>query len=97
MCPTSPDTLRSFPFVSEDPFVLDDAPHVYFAGNQPRYETELIEDDGTTRLICVPSFRKSKSIVLLDLTTLQTYEYKFDCSCLVNMPPTDELEFNPNC
>ena len=42
ICPTCPDTLRSFPFVNEDPFIIDDAPHVYFAANQPKFETELI-------------------------------------------------------
>jgi DNA polymerase delta subunit 2 len=31
--PTSPDTLRSFPFVDKDPFVVKDSPNVYFAGN----------------------------------------------------------------
>ena len=31
--PTSPDTLRSYPFVNEDPFVIDELPNIYFAGN----------------------------------------------------------------
>lgn len=33
LCPTAPDTLRSFPFVNEDPFVITESPHIYFAGN----------------------------------------------------------------
>ena len=36
-CPTSPDTLRSYSFTETDPFVIQDAPHVYFSGNQPIY------------------------------------------------------------
>jgi len=96
MFPTSPDTLRAFPFIDEDPFVIMDAPHVYFAGNQPTYCTKLIkneEENEATRVICVPSFRRTKSVVLLDLDTLQSYEYKFDCAMICNMTKTDELEF----
>lgn len=33
ICPTCPDTLRSFPFREYDPFIVADAPHVYFCGN----------------------------------------------------------------
>lgn len=33
-CPTSPDTLRSYSLTETDPFVIQDAPHVYFSGNQ---------------------------------------------------------------
>jgi len=40
--PTSPDTLRAFPYVDTDPFVLQQAPHVYFAGNQEEYGERLV-------------------------------------------------------
>ena len=42
ICPTAPDTLRAFPYVSEDPFVVDEAPHVYFCGNQETYGERLV-------------------------------------------------------
>ena len=45
------------------------------------------------RLVCVPSFRRSKSIVLVDLQTLQSYEYKFDCSLIANTFDSNQLEF----
>lgn len=85
MFPTTPDTLRSYPFIGEDPFVLHDAPHVYFCGNQPEYGSRLLHTDmqEVTRLISVPTFRSSKSIVLLDTQTLQAYEYKFTAGSLV--------------
>ena len=72
MFPTCPDTLRSYPFVHEDPFVISELPNIYFAGNQPNYETMFKKMSSTSvcRLIAVPSFRRSKSIVLVDLTTL---------------------------
>jgi DNA polymerase delta subunit 2 len=37
ICPTTPDTLRSYSFTENDPFIVSDAPHVYFCGNQPIY------------------------------------------------------------
>jgi len=32
LCPTAPDTLRCFPFRDGDPFVINKAPDVFFAG-----------------------------------------------------------------
>jgi hypothetical protein len=32
------------------------------------------------KLISIPAFRKSKSIILMDLETLQCYEMKFELS-----------------
>lgn len=37
LCPTAPDTLRSFPFREEDPFIVHTAPHIFFAGCQQSY------------------------------------------------------------
>jgi DNA polymerase delta subunit 2 len=85
VCPTAPDTLRAFPYVDTDPFVMLQAPHVYFAGNQEEYGERLVTSGLTTckqavKILSVPIFRKSKSIVLLDVTSLQSYEVKFDLS-----------------
>jgi DNA polymerase delta subunit 2 len=45
IAPTAPDTLWTYPFQDGDPFVLerDMCPHVFVIGNQPKYETTLIE------------------------------------------------------
>uniref|UniRef100_A0A1B0D4R2 DNA polymerase alpha/delta/epsilon subunit B domain-containing protein n=1 Tax=Phlebotomus papatasi TaxID=29031 RepID=A0A1B0D4R2_PHLPP len=53
--PTCPDTKFAYPILGKDPFVIDDCPHVYFAGNCPEYQTELIKDSAgrQIRLICV--------------------------------------------
>ena len=32
-----------YPFVDDDPFVIQNCPHVVFAGNQPQYATSVIE------------------------------------------------------
>ena len=75
LCPTAPDTLRAFPYVEEDPFVVHEAPHVYFAGNQAQYGERLVTTGLATRvnavkLIAIPTFRKTHSIVLLDVSSL---------------------------
>ena len=36
-------SLASFPYSGEDPFIIEKYPHVYFAGNQPRFQTKTIE------------------------------------------------------
>ncbi|OJJ83879.1 DNA-directed DNA polymerase delta subunit POL31 [Aspergillus glaucus CBS 516.65] len=43
--PTAPDTIWSYPFQTHDPFVLHSCPHIFFAGNQPRFKTALIEGE----------------------------------------------------
>jgi DNA polymerase delta subunit 2 len=47
--PTSPDTLTSYPFKMDDPFLLKATPHVLFAGNQPAFGQRLV----TGALQCV--------------------------------------------
>ena len=75
LCPTAPDTLRCFPFREDDPFVIERAPDVLFAGCQPCYGEETIfqhknSRESAVKLISVPTFAKTRSIVLLDLETL---------------------------
>ena len=43
LVPTAPDTLTAYSFPDRDPFVIDAAPHVLFAGNQPSFATRLVE------------------------------------------------------
>ena len=72
LCPTAPDTLRSFPFASEDPFIIRECPHVFFAGNQEKFEDKLVSIDKNraVRLVSVPAFRETKSFVLVDMENL---------------------------
>lgn len=96
ICPTAPDTLRAFPYVDEDPFVVHSCPHVYFSGNMEAYGERLVESNVATckqavKIISVPTFRKTRSIVLLDLTSLQSYEVKLEVSEGI-MPVRDSAE-----
>ncbi|KAI0866095.1 DNA polymerase alpha/epsilon subunit B-domain-containing protein [Xylaria cubensis] len=76
--PTAPDTLWSYPFQDDDPFVMHTCPHLYFVGNQPEFGTKAIqgEDGQTVRLIAVPSFSATKEIVLVDTETLDVSTVK---------------------
>ncbi|KMK54541.1 DNA polymerase delta subunit 2 [Aspergillus fumigatus Z5] len=48
--PTAPDTIWSYPFQTNDPFVMQSCPHIFFAGNQPRFKTAVLESDSPLRL-----------------------------------------------
>lgn len=78
--PTAPDTLYCYPYDNFDPFVLvEELPHVYFVGNQKKFDTKKLEYEGkTVRLISVPSFQESGEIILLDLNTLDTEIVKIE-------------------
>ncbi|KAF4119633.1 DNA polymerase delta subunit 2 [Geosmithia morbida] len=76
--PTAPDTLWSYPFQDDDPFVLNECPHLYIVGNQPAFGTRTIHgpEGQTVRLITVPSFADTKEIVLVDTDTLDVSKVK---------------------
>jgi DNA polymerase delta subunit 2 len=81
MAPTAPETLASFPYKNEDPFILTETPHVYFAGNQPRFVEKLVQDESqgiTARVIGVPSFAETSTIVLVNLRTLECEPVSFN-------------------
>lgn len=53
--------------------MLQDCPHIFFAGSQPKFDTALIEgqDGQTVRLIAVPRFAETGEVVLVDMETLE--------------------------
>ncbi|KAJ5543222.1 DNA polymerase alpha/epsilon subunit B [Penicillium sp. DV-2018c] len=48
--PTAPDTIWSYPYQTDDPYVIESCPHIFFAGNQPQFKTATIEGDVPLRL-----------------------------------------------
>ena len=42
LVPTAPDTLTCYPFQDSDPFIMKEAPHVFFAGNQPEFGARMV-------------------------------------------------------
>ncbi|MEW5307844.1 MAG: hypothetical protein WDW36_010217 [Sanguina aurantia] len=96
LAPTAPETLTCYPFNALDPFILKQTPHVMFTGNQPTFMTSLVpaaspsgssqdmeadlSQQPSVRLIAIPSFSKTGTIVLLNLRTLQCHPMTFDTS-----------------
>ncbi|RYO88529.1 hypothetical protein DL766_001567 [Monosporascus sp. MC13-8B] len=76
--PTAPDTLWSYPFQDDDPFVMENCPHLYFVGCQPEFGTKVVygPQGQSVRLITVPSFSATKEIVLVDSETLEVTKVK---------------------
>ena len=78
--PTAPDTLWCYPFQERDQFVIEECPHVFFVGNQPRFDTTVITGPAgqKVRLIAIPRFHRTGEMVLLDSETLEVEVVKFD-------------------
>jgi DNA polymerase delta subunit 2 len=75
ICPTAPDTLRTYPFEETDPFVLKESPNVFFAGNQSKFDTTIIShNDIAIRFISIPRFVDTQKIAVLDIETLEAFE-----------------------
>lgn len=69
-----------YPYQEKDQFVIEECPHVYFVGSQPRFETNVIEgpDGQAVRLIAVPKFKETGELVLLDVETLDVECIQFE-------------------
>lgn len=78
--PTAPDTVTTYSFSDHDPLIMNECPHVFFIGNQPRFDTRMHEmgDGRKVRLINIPRFCETMEVVLLDVETLETEVVKFD-------------------
>lgn len=85
--------LDCYPFYEKDPFVINESPHVFFIGNQPKFDTKLIEGNGDvywiylcthfldengvfTRIILVPDFSETRTIVLVNINDLSVIPLK---------------------
>lgn len=57
---------------------MKECPHLYFVGSQPEFGTRVVygADGQTVRLISVPSFSKTREIVLVDVETLDVSRVK---------------------
>jgi len=84
LAPTAPDTLACFPLAHEDPFIMEECPHVFFAGNQPEYGATTMtgSDNQKVLVISVPSFSTTNTAVLVNMRTLESRPIDFSCEAL---------------
>ncbi|KAK7113051.1 DNA polymerase delta subunit 2-like [Littorina saxatilis] len=73
LAPTAPDTLSCYPFYGQDPFLLEECPHIYFVGNQPEFKHKLHKGPGGQEvlLVTVPRFCQTSTAVMVNLSTLE--------------------------
>lgn len=67
IAPTCPDTLPCYPYYNEDPFIISECPHVYFAGNCSEFKTELFESKSSSA--CSQKFIQSFCNHILQIPT----------------------------
>ena len=87
LAPTAPDTLACFPATEADPFALGGGggvsplPDLLFSGNASAFGTAVI---GGTRVVTVPSFATTRTVVLVNLTspTLEVQPVTFQVGVL---------------
>ncbi|KAJ7172733.1 DNA polymerase alpha/epsilon subunit B-domain-containing protein [Mycena filopes] len=85
MAPTAPDTLWCHPYFSADPFLISQTPDLYIVGGQQRFGTKMMLDKGEEgeearkkcRLVLVPRFADTGTLVLVNLRTLDVKTVKF--------------------
>ncbi|EED77603.1 predicted protein, partial [Postia placenta Mad-698-R] len=85
IAPTAPDTLWCHPYFGSDPFVISETPDVYIVGCQPRFGTRVegeedMEGEGGVkrcRVVLVPGFRETGTLVLLNMRTLAVKTVQF--------------------
>ena len=68
-----------YAFQEDDPFIMTSCPHVYFAGNQRQFATKLVtgEHGQQVRLVLVPSFAQTGTLVLVNLNDLSVQTVAF--------------------
>ncbi|XP_035227660.1 DNA polymerase delta subunit 2-like [Stegodyphus dumicola] len=76
LCPTAPDTLNCYPYLDEDPFVLNEYPHIYFAGNMPKMDFRQYGEKPVL-MVSVPKFQETYTATLINLRTLEVEPITF--------------------
>lgn len=79
IAPTAPDTLGCYPFYDKDPYILEECPHILFAGNQPDFKHRIHKGPAGQRVlvVTVPRFCKTGTVALINLRTLEAFPLKF--------------------
>jgi DNA polymerase delta subunit 2 len=79
LAPTAPDSLWCQPYSGFDPFIIQELPDVYFVGNQPKFQTEMVTiGSKSVRIILIPDFELTSSLVVLESGNMDCTEIEFD-------------------
>eukprot|EP00949_MAST-11_sp_MAST-11-sp1_P002108 g2108.t1 len=80
VAPTAPDTLDCYPYVKNDPFVINYSPDVFFCGGAKQFASRKvsISEEHETLLLTIPRFDATGVAVRLDLASGQATEIRFD-------------------
>ncbi|CAD8096262.1 unnamed protein product [Paramecium sonneborni] len=71
LAPTAPDTLISYPLQNQDPFILEELPNIYFAGNMENFGTKIVAEK--VRIVSIPAFSETGTICLINLNTFECF------------------------
>ncbi|CAL1543262.1 unnamed protein product [Lymnaea stagnalis] len=79
LAPTAPDTLGCYPFVKDDPFIVSECPHIYFAGCQKEFSRKVYKGPSHQEvlLLTIPKFCQTGEAVLVSLKTLEAQPISF--------------------
>ncbi|XP_045116408.1 DNA polymerase delta subunit 2-like [Portunus trituberculatus] len=89
LAPTAPDSLSTYPYYKEDPFIMTHCPDIFFAGNQEAFASKTVEVSGhKVLLVSVPKFNTTGTCVLVNLRTLECQPVEFS----FGVPPPAEVK-----
>jgi len=97
MSPTAPDTLWCHPYFTADPFIIKETPHIYVVGAQPEFGTKLITEQKRggekirSRIVLLPSFAKSGTLVVVNIRTLEVRCVNFAVEGMMTADEADVL------
>jgi hypothetical protein len=79
--PNCPESTPCFPGILKDELVIDRPCHFFICGAAKKLLSKTVRgDDHAVKLIAVPAFSKTRSIVLLDVDSMETFELAFGSS-----------------
>lgn len=73
-----------YPFFDTDPFILPYSPRIYVVGNQPEFQTDVVQgppEGGKrqkTRILMLPRFSKTGEMVTIHTGTLEVKKFTFE-------------------